>query len=200
MIFHKLHISLLIAILLLFIINDSFGNGINPPRPKDFPVEAECTAISNSNTKKLYRVSIKEENSDHNASYVKTLEFIDDWGADYIQLYEIQKIIITSNELIEDKFIDVKLLLTEQDKFQTGKLRAAINGKILKLSGYEQNGRKSSIAITKCKEIAFVYQSSDGYDRWDGSQENREEETGVTGDRPDGETPDRPKLLFLQAD
>jgi hypothetical protein len=56
-------------------------------------------------------------------------------------------------------------------------------------SGYQQNGRKSSITLTKCKEIAFVYESSDGYDRWDGSQENHLEETG--------ETPDRPQLQFI---
>jgi len=165
----KLYIVLLTAIFSLFTINNSFANGINPPRPKDFPIEAECTTINSSNTNKLYRVSIKEETSEDDASYGKTLKFVDDWGGELIQLKEIQKVIITSKELTEDKFIDVKVMFADEDELQPGKLRVKRNGKLLKLSGYKENGRKSSIALTKCTEITFTYESSDDYDRWDGS-------------------------------
>lgn len=161
---NRIVMGLIITVSCIFISKISFSNGINPPRPTQFPVLAEYTKTNDSKTHKLYRVHVKSGTSSY-----KSLTFQTDESNEDIPLYEIQKITILSSTPNDNGLIQVELLLLNDEESQPSMLIAKKGATILKLSGFKSNGNKSSIALTKCKEINFSYKSTDDFDRWEGN-------------------------------
>ena len=89
---NRMVMGLLITVSCIFISTISFSNGINPPRPTQFPVLAEYTKTNDNKTHKLYRVHVKGGTSSY-----KSLTFQIDESDEDILLKDIQKITILSN-------------------------------------------------------------------------------------------------------
>lgn len=151
-------IFIIIAIGTTFFFNgkSALPNGINPPRPKNSPIQAIYITHNSSQENCLYRVFIRA-----GQDVDESLKFSIDGFNEMIPIKYIKKIAIISNEIVEDKYILAEVLLSDEEKPFKCKLLFREGDNIFKLSGYNIVGIRKSIDLNKLKEINFIRKPSE---------------------------------------
>ena len=129
----------------------AFSNGINPPRPSSANiVSAIYKERSGGKQRKIFRARITK-----NGESADSLKFRIDGATEQIDITVIRSITFTTRKIGPDGFIKARLVRSDVTEEKSVMVQVKANNKEISLAGFEENGTRVSIDLTKCKRVEF---------------------------------------------
>ena len=144
--------AILLAVLVWFIsVEIAYTNGINPPRPSSANiVSAVVYDKTGEKQHKIFRARII-----NNGKSIESLKFRIDGATEQIAITDIRAISFTKSKLSPDGFVNAMLVRSEGTEEIPVMVKVKANNKVITLAGFEENGTRLSIDLTKCKRVEF---------------------------------------------
>ena len=132
-------------------VETALPNGINPPRPSGATaVTTLCKEKQNDNELKIFRTRIKYGNKP-----AKTIKFRIGGTTEQLALSSIGLITLGASSVDSDGFVKAYLVRSDDTERIPVMLQVKQNDKVLRFSGFTEDGAAVNIDSTNCKSMGF---------------------------------------------
>ncbi len=147
----RFFVCMVIAVVLIFTVRDSYANGINPPRPSGaVAVKAVCKGRSGGNQLEVFRTRIMS-----GANQVEGITFVIQGATEQIGIMDIRTITLSAGAVDSNGFVNGSLIRKDQTEERTTKVQVKTNNTPLRLTGFSEAGARLSIDFATCEAIEF---------------------------------------------
>ena len=147
----KLAVCMVLAVVLIFTVSNSYSNGINPPRPSGTDtVKAVCKERSGGSQHELFRTQIVG-----GANPVESLTFVIKGATEQINIIDVRTITLSAGTVDSDGFVKGSLIRSDGTEEKATKVQVKTNNIPIRLTGFSKTGTRLSIDFATCESIEF---------------------------------------------